>query len=340
VPGEHHAEQGKFALGVREVGRRRNDDFARNRHERAFQRHQARDQPVAALAPGRIDTSPKTGAVGPVNRYSLRIEHHLGIGARGRGIALALRTRRLRAYWRAAAHLPASHRRRDPRAPRSRQHRGIAVGERHADKSAWPPASALVKCRRANSIGHLVGARDELWAAARRHAQALGDRIPGLARVRRLTASAAAAAASSAPRCFFQAATTGAHRLQRLLLRQLVIGGAQHHAAPFLHLDDRAQASIEHVLAEGSLDDRGRLAEIAAAVGAAEVRGLSCTVRPALRATTSMSVAFCRAASASWSCALLNSARPRCGDIRFPDRPCSARRSLTVAGWMPSSLRM
>ena len=34
--------------------------------------------------------------------------------------------------------------------------------------------------------------------------------------------------------------------------------------------------------------------------------GMSCTVRPALRATTSMSVVFCRAASASWSWALLN----------------------------------
>src|ERR1700737_1632298 len=49
--------------------------------------------------------------------------------------------------------------------------------------------------------------------------------------------------------------------VQRLLLRQLVIGGAQHHATAFFRLDDGTQAPIEHVLAECRFDHRGDLAE-------------------------------------------------------------------------------
>ncbi len=63
VPASTMPTKRHLTLGVRQIGRRRNDDFARNGHEGAFQRHEARNEPIAALGEGRQDTNPKIGAV-------------------------------------------------------------------------------------------------------------------------------------------------------------------------------------------------------------------------------------------------------------------------------------
>ena len=299
----------ELPLGVRKIGCRRNDHLARNGHEGAFERHQPSDQPVTALAQDR--KVPIRKLVQQLGQLvdGLRIQDYLGICARAGGVALRFDRGDLRGELLPQIRILAASDRRDLRAPRSRRcTAAVAVGQaRRRYKSAYrrqawarrrphcesPPARPDRPARRTSAAR---------TAAPRLLATASQDSPP----VSRLTASAAAAAASSAPRCFFQAAMTSvAHRFERLLLRQLVIGGAQHHAAAFLDLDDRAQAPVEHVLAEGRVDDRRDLPS-APPPSIRLKSGISSTVSPALRATTSMSVVFCSAASASWSCALLN----------------------------------
>ncbi len=51
-----------------------------------------------------------------------------------------------------------------------------------------------------------------------------------------------------------------------------MIRGAQHHSPAFLHLDQGAQATVEHILAERRVDHGGHSAKRPAAVAAAEIR--------------------------------------------------------------------
>jgi len=51
--GEHDPQKRKLPLGVREIGGRWNNHFARDGHQGAFQRHQPGNQPIAPLAQGR-----------------------------------------------------------------------------------------------------------------------------------------------------------------------------------------------------------------------------------------------------------------------------------------------
>ena len=52
VPASTTPTRDSSPLGMGEIGGRRNDDLARNRHERALERHQPGDEPVAALVEG------------------------------------------------------------------------------------------------------------------------------------------------------------------------------------------------------------------------------------------------------------------------------------------------
>ena len=189
------------------------------------------------------------GSRSPASR-PVRPPHSLRLGGRGglRKFAPGFRRRLLRIAARILPHGAHLH------------HGRIPVGQGHARIDRLARGLRPVEGVPSNSSGTAWSDRATYLGAAAVSPSDFATLSHDSPASSRLTASAAARRQVRAALLLPGGDDFGAHGLERLLLRQFVIGGAQHDAAALLDLDDRAQAPVEHILAESRLQHRRRIA--------------------------------------------------------------------------------